>query len=155
MPIEQPEPEHPLPQNPRNAPGDFHTLANLCLACGAPQAEAPDLIDFDPNDHGCCFKRQPATPEEREQAINAVSVGCCGVVRYGGDDPEILAALDGPWSRSSCDRAIGPLAPQAWRTEFHGADQTPIACRRRSRFAPSMSWSDRLGWLLGRLFGWH
>jgi hypothetical protein len=81
---------------PLNAEGDFYVEAGMCMACTAPENEARDLMSFDPSalaGYHCYFKRQPETPEEIECAINAVSVGCCGGVRYAGIDPKIVRRL--------------------------------------------------------------
>lgn len=82
----------PAKSHPRNAPGDFYVLDGCCIACTAPEHEAPDLIEHDEANH-CYFKRQPRTREEEDRAIMAVAVGCCGAVRYGGQDPRIIRRL--------------------------------------------------------------
>jgi hypothetical protein len=79
--------------HPLNAPGDFYVEAGLCLACTAPEHEAPSLMGHEEGDYHCYFKRQPQTPQETEMAIRAVIVGCCGAVRYGGRDPKIIEKL--------------------------------------------------------------
>jgi hypothetical protein len=53
-----------------------------------PEMVAPNLIAGTYDGH-CYFKKQPATPEELEQAIEAVQVSCCGAVMYVGDEPTI------------------------------------------------------------------
>jgi hypothetical protein len=87
-------------QHPLNAPGDFYVEDGLCLACQAPEHEAPDLIGHCVDSYHCYFKRQPVTPEETLLAVRAVQVGCCGAVRYGGADRNILSRL-GP--SDDCD----------------------------------------------------
>jgi hypothetical protein len=82
-----------LNRYPKNAPGPFFVENGCCISCGAPEHEAPDLMSHDENDevfYHCYFKKQPSTPEETEQAIQAVWVSCCGAVQYEGDDPKIL-----------------------------------------------------------------
>jgi hypothetical protein len=95
--------------HPLNAPGDFYVENSMCITCGAPEREAPDLMshvdDDGTNYHHCYFKRQPRTPEEIEQAIRAVRVGCCGAVRYGGHDPQIIKRLRFLGSADDCDHA--------------------------------------------------
>src|SRR5436305_6718895 len=79
---------------PLNAPGDFYVENEMCIACTAPEHEAPELMTHDePAGHHCYFKRQPTTPEELERAIRAVHMGCCGAVRYGGTDPKVIDRL--------------------------------------------------------------
>ena len=78
---------------PKNVTGPFIVNDGECIACCAPEHEAPDLMAFDEKGRSCFFKKQPSTPEELERAINAVHVSCTGAVRYCGNDPKILARL--------------------------------------------------------------
>jgi hypothetical protein len=91
---------------PLNAAGDFYVADGMCIACTAPEHEAPDLMAHDPAalaGYHCYFKRQPQTPEELQRAIMAVAVGCCGAVRYGGSNPEILRHLAQVAPADVCD----------------------------------------------------
>lgn len=48
-----------------NSQGDFYVECDVCTSCGAPQAEAPDLIDHSKTYYShCYFKKQPETEEE-------------------------------------------------------------------------------------------
>ncbi len=98
------EPQRHPYSHPLNAPGDFYVVNEFCIACEAPEAEAPDLMahDSDGARYHCYFKRQPATREETERACSAVEVGCCGAVRYGGRDPAVLKRLK-KWGRDASD----------------------------------------------------
>lgn len=79
---------------PENAHGDFYVQNQVCIACGAPEAEAPDLIDHSKIEYGhCYFKKQPKTPDELSRAISAMQVSCISGLRYGGKDEEILKHL--------------------------------------------------------------
>jgi hypothetical protein len=92
---------------PLNVEGDFHVEDGMCMACTAPEHEAPDLISFDPNTvagYHCYFKRQPQTREELERAIMAVAVGCCAGVRYAGTNPEIIRRLREIGVPDTCDQ---------------------------------------------------
>lgn len=80
-------------RTPLNVPGPFYVAKDECIACGAPEAEAPSLMAFDEDRGSCYFRRQPATPDETYRAIRAVWVSCCGAVRYAGDDPTVTARL--------------------------------------------------------------
>jgi hypothetical protein len=65
-----------------------------CMWCGAPEAEAPSLLaPFDDTHTNTYFVRQPATPEEVDQAISAAPVCCVFAIRYGGQDRSIIARL--------------------------------------------------------------
>ena len=46
---------------PKNVPGDFVVNDCECISCGAPEAEAPDLITHD--DKSCYLKEAPSTPK--------------------------------------------------------------------------------------------
>jgi hypothetical protein len=90
---------------PLNAPGDFYVQDGMCIACTAPEHEAPDLMAHycdDSMSYQCYFRRQPETADELERAIQAVEVGCCGAVRYGGRDPEVIRRLING-STGACD----------------------------------------------------
>jgi hypothetical protein len=93
-------------RNPKNAPGPFYVLANSCIACGAPQAEAPELVAGCDSDEGCFFRRQPETPEEVDAAIRATLVSCVEVYRYGGEDPEIRRRLGEIGHALLCDHPL-------------------------------------------------
>src|SRR5262245_36568713 len=112
---------------PKNAPGPFWVENDMCMSCGAPEHEAPELMAFDEEANHCYFKRQPITPEETERAVRAVWASCCSAVRYSGDDPLILKRLReletdrimripvaGRWTRATRD-----LCRRIWR-QFTG-----------------------------------
>jgi hypothetical protein len=91
------------PPCPGNAPDPFYVEDNNCISCEAPVHEAPDLMDFqgEPGySYHCRFRRPPETENELQQAIDAVRVGCCGAVRYVGNDKTIFDRINDP---SVCD----------------------------------------------------
>lgn len=90
---------------PKNVSGPFVVLKDHCIACGAPEAEAPDLMAHDDEANSCYFRRQPTTPEETDAAIRASQVSCCGAVVYRGTDPAILRRIEGPYIPPPCTRA--------------------------------------------------
>jgi hypothetical protein len=53
----------------------------------------------------CYFKRQPRTDAETTQAIDAIRVSCCGALRYGGSNRQIIDALTQAGHRAVCDNA--------------------------------------------------
>lgn len=79
---------------PKNASGPFFVNKDECIACGAPEHEAPDLIVHDEQTYHCYFKRRPATPEEVERAIQAICVSCVGALQYCGDDLQIRQRIE-------------------------------------------------------------
>ncbi|HEX8457060.1 MAG TPA: hypothetical protein VF656_07175 [Pyrinomonadaceae bacterium] len=87
---------------PLNAEGDFYVEKDMCLACMAPEDEAPELMAFD-EETFCYFKRQPETPAELEHAIAAICVSCIAALRYAGSDPVILERLKAKGAAAECD----------------------------------------------------
>ncbi len=88
----------------QNAEGNFYVENQSCVTCGAPQAEAPDLIDHSKRDYGYCFfKKQPQTEEEIERAINAIAVSCVFALSYGWKDEKILKQLYEIGEEKQCD----------------------------------------------------
>lgn len=101
---------------PENSPGDFYVENQVCIACGAPEAEAPDLIDHSKTEYGhCYFKKQPRTEDEIDRAINAISVSCISGLRYGGRDEKILKRLYERGQGEQCDhKPIGSYKFLIW-----------------------------------------
>ena len=84
--------------------GEFYIINGECIACGAPQAEAPDVIDHGIDGH-CYFKKQPQTETELDQAISAMMVSCIGALRYGGTEEKILKRLYEDGMSNLCDHS--------------------------------------------------
>ncbi len=120
--------KHPL--RSKNVEGPFYTTGSLCretsakdspmvwcgdcLACEAPEAEAPTLLaPLDDTNYNTYFVRQPSTPEEIEQAIMSARVCCVSAVRYGGTDREIISKLGN--DPAVCDYIVSEFR----RTEMH------------------------------------
>lgn len=83
--------------------GDFYINSGDCITCGAPQAEAPDIIEHGKDGH-CYFKKQPETEIELDKAISALAVSCIGALRYGGSDESILKRLHENGMANLCDK---------------------------------------------------
>jgi ferredoxin len=93
-------------RHPNNADGPFYTTGG-CMACGAPEAEAPELFaSLEGDNVDTYFIKQPTTPREIERACRAAEVCCVNAIRYGGHDPRILSRLRD--SAEWCDR------PRPW-----------------------------------------
>jgi hypothetical protein len=95
-------------RTPLNVVGPFYVEAHQCMSCGAPEAEAPDLIRFDETHGSCYFYRQPVGPDETFRAIRAVCACCVEAVRYSGADPAILSRLARLRSATQCDTPPPP-----------------------------------------------
>src|SRR5262245_57769986 len=96
-------------RHPKNASGPFYVLNDQCIASGAPEAEAPDLMAH--SDHPfyhCYFSRQPSTPAELERAMSAVIVSCSNALRYAGEDPLVLERLRRMAMAHCCDQPEKP-----------------------------------------------
>ena len=88
----------------KNVPGPFYTTGD-CLACEAPEEEAPDLLAPLIGDNGdTYFVRQPTTPAEVERACRALEVCCVAALRYGGTDQNIIRRLGN--DPEYCDRLL-------------------------------------------------
>jgi hypothetical protein len=98
-------------RDPRNAPGPFYALEKVCLACGLPEDEAPDLLaKLDETGGDTFFVKQPTTPREVERACTAIDICCVKALRYAGDDPAIIQQLQ-KWSAECCDATDGKPVP--------------------------------------------
>ena len=90
-----------------NSQGDFYVENGVCTSCGAPQVEAPDLIEHSALEYGhCYFKKQPQTEGEIERAINAIAVSCISGLRYGGTNEKILKRLYEIGESEQCDNKL-------------------------------------------------
>jgi hypothetical protein len=102
-------------RHPKNAEGPFYVVSGECISCGAPESEAPELMSHDESGH-CYFARQPGSRQEVDAAIRATWTSCCGAVRYGGDDAEVVGRLGAIEAYSSCDHKLEPEPPTAFRS---------------------------------------
>src|SRR4051794_10759855 len=90
--------------HPLNAPGDYYVVDGDCMACCAPEAEAPELMSHAETPHyHCYFKKQPTSPTQLDQAIRACQVSCVAAVRYGGKNPRVIERLHDIETEASCD----------------------------------------------------
>ena len=92
-----------LDRHPLNSEGPFYGENGQCMSCGAPESETDGLMSHDAKGH-CFFARQPLTDDETNAAIRGVWASCCGAVRYGGEDPQIMIRLAELGNSSQCDR---------------------------------------------------
>ena len=100
----------PKERYPENVKGDFYVVNQACITCGAPEAEAPDLIEHSKLEYGhCYFKKQPTTADELARAISAMQVSCIAGVRYGGKDKVILKRLYDLGLQAECDYNLDDL----------------------------------------------
>jgi ferredoxin len=100
-------PDDPNHRDPRNAPGPFYAVEKLCLRCGLPEHEAPDLLaELNESNDDTYFVKQPVTDEEVERACKAMESCCVQALRYAGSDPAIIARLQ-KYCSSCCDHAAG------------------------------------------------
>jgi hypothetical protein len=99
-------PEKPVERYERNSCGPFYVEAGACIACGAPERSSPDLIRFRGEENHCYFFKQPTTSEETSRAIRALWANCCGALRYGGTDPDVLRRLADLDLADQCDERV-------------------------------------------------
>ncbi len=104
--------EHPR-RCPLNVVGPFYSCGD-CLACEAPECEAPDLLaELGPGNCTTYFVRQPGTAEQIERACRAATVCCVADIRYGGTDPKIITRLGN--DPLYCDYLLVPSSPRLVR----------------------------------------
>jgi hypothetical protein len=77
--------------HPKNAPGDFYVEDGCCLYCGVPEVTAPEMFAWD-GDH-CFVARQPATPRDFENMLEAMRMADLECVRYRGQAPDIVRSV--------------------------------------------------------------
>jgi hypothetical protein len=109
--------QEPSPRFHKNAPGDFYTTGD-CLACEAPESEAPELLAPLVNEnYDTYFVRQPQTPSEVEKACRTLEVCCVAALRYGGTDTAIIRRLGN--DPLYCDHLLpgGPIPRPDWMAE--------------------------------------
>jgi hypothetical protein len=93
----------------KNIPGPFYTTGQ-CMACGAPEVEAPDLLaPLEGDNLDTYFVKQPNTPDEIERACRALISCCASALRYCGTDPAIIRRLGN--TPTYCDQV---LSRQEW-----------------------------------------
>jgi hypothetical protein len=99
--------------------GDWRVDHELCVACGAPPVQAPELMGFGDKFAGaragdiqCYFKKQPSSRQDVERACVAAATSCCNAIRYYGHDQEI---------RSKMPDLVGPAPRSPWRSGVHSA----------------------------------
>lgn len=103
------------PRFEKNAPGDFYIVDQCCITCGVMHDVAPDLLawhNYEPDERGyvqshCYVARQPETPDEFAQMVEAMEVMDVNCLRYAGEDPELLQRIVGIGERDQCD-VFGP-----------------------------------------------
>jgi hypothetical protein len=116
------------PRFPKNVSGPFYTTG-ACLACGAPETEAHDLLaPLTDDNYDTYFVRQPSTAEQVERACRAAEVCCLSALRYGGHDPPILRRLGN--RPEYCDHPMpgGPVRLH-WETDAQWEDIAPPSRR--------------------------
>ena len=102
----------------KNVPGPFYTTGD-CLACAAPEEEAPDLLaPLEDDNYDTYFVRQPKSPAEVERACRALEVCCVAALRYGGTDPKIIRRLGN--DPDYCDHLLpgGPIPRPDWLAQW-------------------------------------
>ena len=120
------------PRLEKNAPGDWYTTGE-CMACGAPEAEAPELLSaLRDEDLETYFVRQPATPAEVEHACRAAEVCCVTALRYGGRDPAIILRLGNVGEY--CDFVVASDDSVHPAPTWHPQAPTPTAQARPRRW---------------------
>ncbi|WP_027421105.1 ferredoxin [Crocinitomix catalasitica] len=131
------------PSQPENV-GDFYVTKDECITCGAPEAEAPDIIEHSKKDEfgQCYFKKQPESETELDQAIKAMMVSCVSALRYGGKDEKIIKRLYENDMSDFCDnppdKNIEPIIRDKMTFNFDDKDNQlyHLLIKRYNSFPP-------------------
>ena len=93
-----------------NVPGDYYVEDGCCTMCEVPFDMAPDLfgISDDPYIH-CYVKRQPETPSELNQMVDAIRAADLQCIRYRGSDRRIQLRLIRNGEGAICDNLLPDL----------------------------------------------
>lgn len=75
-----------------NVDGDFYVEDGCCITCGVMHEVAPELFSWSDDPH-CFVSKQPSTPVELEQMIEATDATEIDCVRYRGTDAAMLRRL--------------------------------------------------------------
>ncbi|MBO9703180.1 MAG: ferredoxin [Sporocytophaga sp.] len=102
------KPERKYKAVKENVSGAFYIVDGCCTLCGVPHAEAPELfggIDEKGNmTHDQCFvKKQPDSPNELNQMINAMAAQEIICIRYSGNDINIKNRIKEVGEKSQID----------------------------------------------------
>jgi hypothetical protein len=79
-------------RHPRSVLGPFYVEAGCCVACGIPEATAPELFSRDSESH-CFVKRQPANEHEVDRMLLTMIRSEVGCIRYAGTDERVTRRL--------------------------------------------------------------
>jgi hypothetical protein len=97
-----------------NVEGPFYVANEECMSCGAPEAQAPELMSHDEAGH-CFFAAQPSTAKQTTDAILALATSCCGAVRYRGREAEIIRRIAELGEGETCDYPLDAMPGQVYR----------------------------------------
>ncbi len=145
-PVDSQQKSLQLKAHPQNAEGPFYVRNGECMACGAPEVQAPTLMSHDERGH-CFFIRQPRTKDETDEAILGLWASCCGAVRYQGQNREILIRLSAQGLAEQCDYQLDEAPKRIVRNhlrfEFQDAEsekgKSAIANEIMNFFARSLT----------------
>jgi Na+-translocating ferredoxin:NAD+ oxidoreductase RNF subunit RnfB len=102
-------------REPDSVPGSFYVVRHKCIICAFPLNVASQNISWDeatskpgctdcPNH--CRIEKQPETPEEMAQVIEAAEGSCVEAIRYCGTNPVILAKFKELGCERLCDALV-------------------------------------------------
>jgi hypothetical protein len=124
--------------HPRNVAGDFYVENGCCTICGIPRAVAPDLCEVDHDAEHCFVSKQPGTPAELDQMVEAIRCSEFACIRYRGADLATQFRIVDLAEGDVCDA----LLPQLVRRNT----ELKPALRRRALL---QHWKRRIAELLG------
>jgi hypothetical protein len=90
-----------------NVAGDFYVEEGCCLTCSMPIDTAPKLFAYPENEneenYSCYVQKQPVTPAEFDNMMEAFAVADIGCIRYKGKQRVIQIRLVKANEGMQCD----------------------------------------------------
>lgn len=153
--------------HPENVPGPFYVEEGCCIACGVPEAAAPEIFGWASDGGHCVVKRQPVSADEIDRTLVAICSAEVDCIRYRGKDFALARRIAEAGHAESCD-AVPPGAQARLRsrvtfTSRPGDSVAALAARLRAsltggpwvkveparpwnRASVVYSWDHGLGW---------
>lgn len=131
--------------HPCNAPGPFYVEDGCCITCSVPHDIAPDLFGWTEDESHCFVRRQPASPDEVDDAIRALWSAEASCIRYRGSDPALLKRIAEFGEADQCDVYPGRVRVRVRdRVTFSSSQcDTDTALDLANRFRAHLAESDR------------
>ena len=127
----------------------FYVEPDCCLLCGVPEDISPEL--FRTGEKSCYFLKQPCSPQEIHNALEAMGSSEVDCIRYGGSDVPILKRIGEAGMASLADDPRAAAFPRVIRDRVSfSIPGSPRASELASSLRAHVRAND--GFSLGRSF---